>query len=337
MQLKKYTLASLVLILMVGIYTFTVVSQDGAALDLWFYKLPYLPSAILVALAMLVLFVASLLHMIYYSFKRNLEDKKLKKDQNTLVDALVDRYLAKDGGVFNYKTSEYKMFGSLVESSKLFLMQDVDVSQNKKLSDLMKNLSAIKNGEVVELKQYKLPITNEFMIQNEKNRYKKGELSAEAILNSSSKYDKTLVLEAFKDFVKKAPLKSIEKHKEFMSKEALFSILARVNAPEDTLIIDNNVLIELFKSVDISKDGYIEATKTLSKHMLPDQRMKLFEQLSSERDFIMDAYFYTLFDLEMNTLARELLNNTQENEYVKFKIYSDLRANDLRYSIENLI
>ncbi|MDX9814146.1 MAG: hypothetical protein WC144_07080 [Sulfurimonas sp.] len=337
MQLKKYTIASLILILLVAGYTFAAVTQDGASLDLWFIKLPYMPAAALVALAMFILFVASLFHMIYYSFKKTLADKKDKKDYETLVDAIVDAYLAKENRTYSYKTARFKTLGALVDSSSIFTIKDVQVSDSKKITDVLGVIDAIKRGEVAELKSYKLPISNEYVIQNERNRYKKGDLSAENILGSSSKYDKKLALEVYKDFAKTAPLASLEKYKEFMSKDALFTILSRINAPEDTLIVPNETLIPLLKLVELDRDEYVKVAKILSKHMLPDQRMKLFEMLSGERDFITDAYLYTLFDLEMLSLARELLNNTQDNEYVKFKIFSNLRENEHRYNIEYFI
>ena len=59
--------------------------------------------------------------------------------------------------------------------------------------------------------------------------------------------------------------------------------------------------------------------------MLPEQRIKLFELLSNDDEAAMEAYLFTLFDLEMLAPAKEILDISQPNEYMPFKAYSSLR------------
>lgn len=67
--------------------------------------------------------------------------------------------------------------------------------------------------------------------------------------------------------------------------------------------------------------------------MLPEQRIKLFELLSNEDEAAMEAYLFTLFDLEMLTPAKDILDISQPNEYMSFKAYSSLRDNGKHFDI----
>ena len=68
--------------------------------------------------------------------------------------------------------------------------------------------------------------------------------------------------------------------------------------------------------------------------MLPDQRIKIFETLYEKDDVATAAYLYTLFDLEMITLADEVLDQTRDDEYMIFRAYRDLKAVNKHYVID---
>ncbi|MDQ1263768.1 MAG: hypothetical protein QG559_769 [Campylobacterota bacterium] len=335
MHLKKYTIASLILILLVGWYVYAFITQEALAINFFGTDLPSLSIATWVIAPLILFYLASVLHMAFYSFKNSMRTRKFDKDFEKIVDAMVDAYLGKENRTHNYKTDRYKLLGELVDNSIVFPAKNFDATiENKKISDVLSVIGKIKDGEVVELKKYSLPSSNELVIQNERNRYKKGEITAEAILSHSNRYDAILCKEVFVDFVKKAPLKAIERYKNFLTKESLFEILSRINAYEDTLIIDNDTLIAIFKDLKLTSKDYIDVSRKLSKSMIPEQRMKLFETLSNENDAILEAYLYTLFDLEMLTMAREILNGSNEREYSRFKIYSALRECGKHYHID---
>jgi hypothetical protein len=71
--------------------------------------------------------------------------------------------------------------------------------------------------------------------------------------------------------------------------------------------------------------------------MIPELRMSLFETLSTANDSVMEAYLFTLFDLEMIEPAKEILENSQDDEYVYFKAYSSLRECGKHFDINLFI
>lgn len=326
MYIKRYTIASFILIVLVGWYIYSFVTQDSMSINLFGMNLPSLSIAMWVIVPLILLYAASVLHMSFYSLLGNLKLRKYEKDYEKIVDSIVDAYLGKENRSNTYKTDRYKLLGALVDHATILPHNELNSNiNNEKISEVLSLINKIKNGESVELKKYSLPSYNQIAIQNARNMYKNSDLSAEDIISNMSRYDDSLGKEVFVDFVKDAPLSAIEKAKSLLTKEALFIILSRVNADENTLEISNDSLISLFSDLDLSSDDYMKVSQALSHGMIPELRMHLFETLSADDDTIMEAYLFTLFDLEMIEPAREILDNSQSNEYVYFKAYLSLR------------
>lgn len=338
MHIKKYTIAALILIIIVGWYVFAFITKESMSIEFFGITLPSLSIAILAVIPMIILYIASVLHMSFYSILGALKLRKHEKDYEKIVDAIVDAYLGKENRSNSFKTEKYKLLGFLVDNATIFPADGLNsVVDNKKINNVLALINGVKNGDVVDLRKYSLPSSNALVIQNERNRYKKGTISAEDILNGHTKYHISLRKEVYIDFVKKAPLYLIEKYKDAISKEALFEILSRINADTNTLVVSNESLISLFKDLKLTTDDYIEASKKLSKSMLPEQRIKLFETLSNENETVVDAYLFTLFDLEMLAPAKEILDISQPDEYAHFKAYSSLRECGKHFDINLFI
>lgn len=335
MYLKRYTVASILLIIIVGWYVYAFVTQGSFAVEFFGIQLPSMSIAVLVVLPLFVLYIASMLHMGFYSLLGGFEHRKFDKDFDKYIDSVVDAYLGKQVRNHVYKTDRYKLLGGVMDNSVLMANPTLKAdTSNEKINNIINLISDINDGKVVDLKKFNLKITNQLAILNQKNMYKNGDISAEEILSSNGKYAEAIFDEVYADFVKTSPLYEIEKYKKYISKESLFEILARINADENTLEISNESLITLFASLELEAGDYIKISSILSKSMIPEQRMKLFETLSEETENATGAYLYTLFDLEMISLADELLQNTQQNEYLNFKSYRALKDCGKNFSIE---
>ncbi|MCW8894487.1 MAG: hypothetical protein OQK48_04110 [Sulfurimonas sp.] len=338
MHIKRYTIAALALIVLIGWYVYAFVTQESISIELFGIALPSLSIAMWVVLPLILLYAASVIHMSFYSFLGSLKLRKYEKDYEKIVDSMVDAYLGKENRSHTFKTDRYKLLGALVDNATIFPVGEFDADiNNKKISEVLELINKVREGEVVDLKKYSLPSFNQLAIQNERNRYKKGDLTAEDIISHSNKYDESLCKDVYVDFVKEAPLNAIEKYKKYLTKDALFEILSRVNAEKNTLEVSNDALISLFNELDLSSSDYIEASQKLSKGMIPEQRIKLFETLSNQNENIVEAYLFTLFDLEMLAPTKEILDNSQDNEYIQFKAYSSLRECGKHFDINLFI
>ncbi len=334
MYIKRYSIGALLLIGLVGWYVFAFITHESMGIDFFGIPLPSLSIAMWVIAPLVVLYLGSVIHMSFYSMLNSFKLRRYEKDYDKLIESIVEAYLGKKERNHSFKTERYQLLGSLVDNTTLFPSQTmVSATSDKKINDVIKLIEDIKRGEVVDLKGYGLLSSNAMVIQNERNRYKKGELTAEDILSHQAKYDASLCQEIYIDFCKKAPLSGIEKYKSFLTKETLFIFLKRINADEFTLEISNEALLAILKTVELNSKEFIEISSILSNGMIPEQRMKLFETLSEENDEAMSAYLYTLFDLELLAPADEILENTQPDEYQNFKAFRALKECNKNFNI----
>jgi len=334
MYIKRYTVASFILIALVGWYVYAYISQDTTGIELFGIVLPALPIAVWVIAPLVILYIASVAHMSFYSLLASLRLRKYDKDFDKVIDAIADAYLSKDERDHQFKTPRYKLLGSIIDSTTLFPTEALKANtENEKLDAVIKLIEDVKSGEVVDIKKYGLKSTNALVIQNDLNRYKKGDISSEDILNHATAYDFSLAKTAFADSVETISLNVIEQHKAYLTKESLMVVLSRVNADENSLEISNEVLITLINSLELDTKELIDISSALSTAMIPEQRIKLFETLGEQREDAMQAYLFTLFDLEMLSPADEILENSQADEYQNFKAYRALKECGKNFNI----
>jgi len=339
MYIKRYSVVALIWIALVGWYVYAYMTQNTMSIDFFGIPLPPLKIAIWVVVPLVVLYLASVFHMAFYSMLGNFRLRGYEKDFEKIIDAIIDAYLGKKERNYTFKTKRYKLLGKLLEETTMFPHPElIGITGNEKVDRVLRMIEDIKNGKVVDLKPFNLLPENPLVIQNEKNRYLKGDISAADILNNCTKYADELCKFVYNDYVKGASLQNVLKYKAFLTKDSLHTIISRINANENTLTISNDELIELFEKLELSKEDYIELSVTLSKGgMIPEQRMKLFETLSEEKEEAMDAYLFTLFDLEMIAPANEILDHSQADEYENFKAYRALKEYGKNFNINLFI
>ncbi len=342
MYIKRYSVAAFILMAVVGWYVYAYLTNDTMEINFFgVFELPALSIALLVVVPTFILYLVSVLHMSFYNMLASLKLRKSQKDYEKLFDSITDAYLGKTERKHNFKTAEFELFGKLLDNSVVFPNGDIDLDESddktKKLTAALKAIKDIQSGEVVELKSFSLSTDNPLYTQNQRNMYKNGNLKAEDVLSHPAKYTKELSQEVYKDYIKNATVANIEKYKEFLTKESLLKILSRINADKKGLEMNNESILNLFSTLDLEHDDYMEISKVTSKCMNPDQRIKLFEILSVDKEEAVEAYLYTLFDLEMLDPAYALLEISQPDEYTKFKAYKALRENNQNFNIELFI
>jgi len=334
MNIKRYSMASFLMMVLVGWFVHAFVSQDIRSINfIGGIQFPPLPIALWVVVPMFLLYLASLLHMASCSLSQMMELRRYRKDFNQLIEALSDALLGKKNRRTSYRTERYATLGNIIDKSIITPTDKLRTSDNKLIQETLDFIHDIENGESVDLRKFHLENDNPLVIKYHHTRYKNGEVISEDILNKPERFFKDLAVTAYQDFVKVASLPSIIKHKKYMSKKALVTILERINAKKNPLEIDNDTLIELIKEVDVTESEYICGSIILSKNMMPEERINLFERLSHENDDATAAYIYTLYDLEVLEAANEILDASREDEYPQFRAYRALRDANKNFSI----
>ena len=333
MYIKRYTISVSLFVLLLGWFVYGFVTQQSIGIGFLGMSLPSMPIAILVVIPVIFLYIATIFHMAFYSLLGSFKVRKYEKDLEKMMISVGDALLCKEDRHFEFKTPKYKQLGKVMDHVSIIADVQMPSIEDEKLAAVLRVVSRVKSGEVADLRKFSLPTNNQLIIQNDKNRYDAHEISAEDVLGKAGRYSKELRLRAYIDASKNSSLSIIEKNKELMSKEALNNILSRINTEQNQLTLSNQALIELISMLELNEKDYIEISQALSKSMIPEQRIKLFELLSEKNDDATGAYLYTLYDLEMQYHANEILANTQANEYLNFKAYRALKECNRHYDI----
>lgn len=332
MQLKRYTLASLLLMTIVGAAVYTI-DSTAVSFDLLGMHFPSLPIALWVVVPMAVLYLASVLHMSVYALMGNIKLRGLNKDHEKMVEALRDALLGKSERNHAFKSDAYKLMGKLIDHSVILPFETLRSVGNERLDEALELMRDVKEKKKVDIKKFQLPNTTSIAIQNNLNRLERGEMSADDVISRAESYGDIVCAKAFESYVKTASVPSILKYKRFFTKGSLLDFVSRINAAENGIEISNEELGALLYDLKLSSDDWIDVSDAMSKNTLPEQRMRLFEMLSEKNDDIMEGYLFTLYDLQMIDTANEILNNTGRDDFAIFKAYRDLKAANKHYDI----
>lgn len=332
MQLKRYTIGSFILIILVGLAVYSINTQY-ISFDLLGINFPNLPIAVWVMVPLGLLYLASVLHMAVYVLVGNFKLRRLSRDHEKMVDALRDSLLGVSERNYVFKSDAYKFMGKLIDNSLILPYETLRDIGNEKIDEALILLADVKAHKKVDIKKFHLAHSTSLMIQNNLNRLERGELTADEVLSRHDTYGDVVCIKAYESYVKTASMGSVIKYKNLFTKSSLFTFLARINNAENGIEMNNEEAINLIKSLKLTNHDFIDLSIILAKNMIPEQRIRLFESMSEQCDDVMEAYFYTLYDLQMIDTANELLNNTAHDEYQIFKAYRDLKRSNKHYDI----
>lgn len=332
MQLKRYTIASIILILLVAAAVYSI-DNGSISFDLLGMHFPNLPIAFWVVVPLVIMYLASLLHMGVYALVGNYKLRRLNKDHEKMIDALRDSLLGVGERNYVYKSDAYKLMGKLIDNSMIMPYETLRAIGNEKIDEVLQLMRDVKEKKKVEIKKFHLPSTSSIAIQNNLNRLERGEIDADGILARPDSYGEIVCAKAYESYVKTASIGSIMKYKQFLSKSSLLTFVQRINALENGIQVSNEELVSLLSGLKLQDGDWTDLSEAMSKNMLPEQRIRLFEMLSENNDDAMEGYLYTLYDLQMIDTANEILNNTSHNDYQIFKAYRDLKKANKHYDI----
>ncbi len=335
MHLKRYTLASLILIAAVGFYVYKTVSPGDYTLELLGVNIS-LPIAVWVMIAMGLLYMASFFHMLYFGFKDYLRKKRIARDIEKLADALYWDIL-KSPKPHNYTDREIRKIGVVLDNG----CDDFTKVDRKKchehIRDAVDIIVAIGHGEYVDLKKIPLDKSNPYQVQNWLNYLAHEPEKAEEILKKSESYDPKVVHTAIRLYVEKATEQQLEKYADFIDIDVLHHLLDTMEARDEKSRISLTTIEKLLERNNPDDCDYLRIARKLSKLYTPHELLALFEKLVRHDDKALKAYIFTLIEFEMLDKANEILQDTQRGEYLDFKAFLDLRKAGKHYPIELLL
>lgn len=333
MGLKKYIVASVIFIAVVAGYVFSIAQTDYQIT--LFDSTILLPVALWVVLPLLVLFVASVIHMVVYGLKGYMVTSSLNKDESNMIKLIKNKLLKKDETI-KFKNPIFQELGEILSQVDVQINSDDFKSTNSEISELAKNLIEIKNQKFVSL-NYKLNTHNEIAIANNINKINEQADWAIEVLKKSANYTQKEIEVAFTKVLNDKSMTSLKKILPTLKlTKAMIQELFKKDSAQAEFSLSSEELIKYIKQVELNKQEFLELAKLYKNSLTPDEIIGLFETLSNHNEAALDAYVHILFEYEMINKIRDIFSNTSTDELTAFKALLELKDSGKQYTLDSI-
>lgn len=334
MGIKRYILLSLVYMVAIGLYVYSF-NGESYALTLFGMSLN-LPVALWVILPVLILTVASIAHLIFYNFKDFLYKRALKKDFELFQEAAKNRILGEEINV-NYKTDGFKFAGRVLQSMRF----DASIPTTfieEEMSKACAVAVSVVNGNYEDLKKYRLAKNNPLIIQNMMNRLSVEPKFAMEVLKNCKDLNSELCVKAYDALLNFASFNEIKRYDFPADKRTFRRMMERYLDADDSFDMDLKSIEDMLDQFNADRADYLELAREIKVKLSPDALIALFEKLYNSKGAVAaDAYLYVLYDLQMIDKIRDILENSDRDEFVKFKTVLFLRDNGKSIDIDKFL
>jgi CRISPR/Cas system-associated exonuclease Cas4 (RecB family) len=226
----------------------------------------------------------------------------------------------------NFKTDWFKFVGKVFDLVEFEENKEIQIDDDK-IAEARNLVQQIEDGEVVELKKYKLAKDNPLVIKNKLNKLESDPKFATTVLKDCDDKESELCQKAYFAFLKYASFDEIKKLDFPPTKDMFRVLMERYLDEDDKFDIPISAIEEMLMQFKATRDDYLELAYEIKAKLSPDALIALFEKLynSPDHEEAADAYLYVLYELKMIDKIREILENSDEKEFMKFKALLFLR------------
>ena len=334
MGFKKYIVLSILFIVAVYGYLFS--------LELGEYQIKVLeysftlPIAVWIIIPLVVLFVATIGHIVFYGLLNILKVRAVNKDHELLISMLKAKLLEKN---FNkkFKTKGFKNLSSILSQFELEIKDNTFSSPDDELNNIVATIKDIKAGKYIENRSIKFSEISKVVKNNKINKVNQDADFAYEVLKKSENYDNDILKEAFEKILRDKSMTTVKKvYKNIKLDKTLAKKLFEKDAANNEFGFTAEEILRIVKSSGFTQEDYMALAKNYESNLQPDQIIALFEKLSSQIDEATSAYLHVLFEYEMIEKAREVIQSTQEDEFTAFKALLELKDAGKHYDLESI-
>jgi len=333
MGFKRYIVFGLVLVIAVGVYVYSLTDAEyaltvaGITINL--------PIAVWIALPAFLLYLFTVIHLMFYGTLGFFRLRKIKNDSKKFLENQKRALLGKNITDNTYKSEVFKLPGAVLPllniDPKRYMGYRI---HDDEVADILEAKQKVYNGEVVDLSKYSLLPDNALMIKNYENMLEKDKSYAATILKNCK--DEGLCKKAALAMAEYSALGELEKYDVKITKEIFYKLLDRIG--EENFNLSNDDILKYAKELNFDSKDLVELSKKLKDKLTPDERVKFAEDLiAAFPDIGGEAYLYTMFDLQLIDKARDYLDNSTKNEYIKFKHLLFLKDSGKNFDIDMFV
>lgn len=296
-----------------------------------------LPIYLWVVVPVIILFISTILHMLFYGFKNFFEKQAVDSDLKN-INNYIEKRLLNEKSNKRLKNKEFKKLGEVLNQLEIDIKNDQFKCENESLNNIAHKINDISKDNYIAIKSLKLDKNNPIEYKNLINRVKKDSNFALEILKNSTKYSQDVIKVAFDQVLEN---KSIDRIKNLIdglniTNEMVASLLLKDSKLSAEQRYTNSEILHLIQDNKLSNKELIEIAKNYKKTMQPEQLIKLFEDIVANDESLTESYLYVLFQYEMLTQIKEIIENSSKDEYTTFKALIDLKDAGKHYSVESL-
>lgn len=334
MGLKNYIIASIIFIILV--FGFTHSLEFGEyTFSMFDYSLT-LSVAVWVVLPLILLSVVTYVHILFYGLIKYFKIRALESDIDTTFSLIESKLLGKENKTF-FKTKKLKELSNVLSQLEITASKEVFSSSNEELNKLVSSIQGINNGKYIGEKTIKTQENSTLGKQNLINKINEQVDFALEVVKKSENYDSNVVKVAFFKVLAEKSMTTVKKvYKNLTLDKEMVTKLFEKDRDNSDFSLDNSEILDILKNVKLNKSDYVEIAKNYKSTLNPDKIIDLFEKLSNQNEEATTAYLYILNEFEMVDKLREVLANTNENDYVPFKALLDLKDAGKHYNLEGL-
>ncbi len=338
MRIGLYIFASIVLMVIIGMFIFTFNPNDYSHT---LFDIPItLPIAVWFVIPMFLLMIVSVFHMMFYGTKNFFKFKKWEKDSKTLTDALYWSLLHEPREQkFNLK--RLKENASLLQVSNIKLTGTID-GVSEKIHSALNIISELDKGNCVDFREKKLAhelsSDNPLVVQNHFNCLDKDDSFVEIVLQNRDSYSVEVFDKALNLFATTTNFPKANKYLKIFDRDSFMTLISRITYDEDLELsqpIFDEFILELNGKLKCS--DFLLIADISKKRFSPDENLKLFKAYAKKYNKAQTAYLYLLFDYEMIEKAGEYLNEHDPHEFMRFRALFDLKKEHTKYKITDLM
>ncbi|MGB5792836.1 hypothetical protein [Poseidonibacter sp.] len=334
MGFKKYVVFSIILIVAIYGYLFS--------LDLGEYKLTVfdislnLPVSAWVITPVILLFLATVGHIIFYGLINIFKTRAILKDQETML-SLIKSNLSDNPNSKKFKSKVFKSLSSVLNQLNLSVKDNTFSSPDEELNKLVAAIQDIKAGKYVSDKSIKINEISDLSNLNMINKVNEQIDFAIDVLKKTENYAPNVVRQAFLNVLEKKTMTTMKKlYKNVKLDKELAKKLFEKDAQNNEFGFTHEEILKIVKDLDFKKEDYVALAKNYETILKPDQIIALFEKLSSDLEESTPAYLHVLFEYEMIDKVREVVDATPDGEYTAFKALLDLKDAGKHYDLESI-
>jgi len=336
MRLGLYIFFGIALMAIIGAFTYTI-APDNFIIEIMGINFN-LPMAVWLVLPMLLLFLFTIIHMLFYGVRNYFKIKKWERDTDTLEDALYWS-LVNEPKEQKYAIENVKNTAVLLSKASLNMSDNVE-GLTPRLAKVVNIIQKIKNGEYIDLKEEKMGKVfndgNPILIQNRLNQLKSGDKFVEDVMRSVSSYSVPVQKEALALFSQKEDFEKARKYAKVFDVENFFVMLHRVNT-EDDIGFTKDILNDFVDALNFTCSDFVKIAQVTKKYFKPDENLALFRRYQKDNPKAQNAYLYLLFEYELLDQVASYLEENEEGEFIKFRAFYKLKRQNNKYRMRDII